>query len=289
MDFQFFSDNWITPFGVVFVAGATLMWWWSRRIADSLAVDTSHIDLLVPLALFAGVIGGGLLTFLTPTDKYLAGDALQTYLRIRFFGMALSGAIAVFIYSRLADFSFRSLLDILALPTIAALFVHRFGCLIAGCCWGDVAVHTDQLAAIADTSLGIQVQTVPWLAGDWVLSAIHFSPGSFPFEQQVALGLIEATAASSLPVHPVQLYEAAGLLIIMLCFWRVPLDKYPRGTLAAVIVGIYAILRFFLGYVRADGNIVLGNLTMTQIQCAVLFVAALVALTAQSKSRNSIA
>jgi len=289
MNFQFLSDNWVTPFGIIFVAGATLMWWWSRRIAASLNVDTSHIDLLVPLALFAGIVGGGLLTFLTPTDKNLAGDALQTYLRIRFFGMTISGAFLVFVYSRLANFSFRSLLDILALPTIGALFVHRFGCMIAGCCWGDIAVHTEELALMANTSVGIQIQTLPWLAGEWVLSGMQFPPGSFPFEQQVALGLIESTAVASLPVHPVQLYEAVGLLIMMLCFWRTPLDKYPRGSVAALIVGSYAFLRFFLGYVRADGNIVFGNLTMTQIQCVVLLLAALVAFTVQSKSRNSIA
>ena len=94
---------------------------------------------------------------------------------------------------------------------------------------------------------------------------------------------------ASLPVHPVQLYEAAGLLIMMLCFWRTPLDKYPRGAVAAAVAGSYAILLFFLGYVRADGNIVLGNLTMTQLHCIVLLLAALVALTVQSKSRNSTA
>ena len=289
MGFQLISDDWITSFGVIFVAAAILMWWWSRKIAVSLDVDSSHMDLLVPLALFAGVVGGALLTFLAPMDRNLAGEALQTWLRIRFFGMAFSGAIVVFIYSRLANFSFRSLLDILALPTIGALFVHRFGCLVAGCCWGDIAVHTQELAAIADTSLGVQVQTLHWLAGDWFASGIHYSPGTFAFEQHLAMGLIEPAAAASLAVHPVQMYEAFGLLIMMLCFWRTPLDYYPRGTVAATIVGVYAGLRFFLEYIRADGNIVLGNLTMTQVQCVVLLVAALVALTVQSKSRISMA
>jgi prolipoprotein diacylglyceryltransferase len=288
MEFQFLSDNWITPFGVIFVAAGVVMWWWSRKIAVSLDVDSSHMDLLVPLALFAGIVGGTMLTFLTPTDKNLAGEALQTWLRIRFFGMAISGAIAVFIYSRFANFSFRSLLDILALPTIGALFVHRFGCLIAGCCWGDIAVHTQEISAIADTSLGMQIQTLHWLTGEWVVWGIQYPPGSFAYAQQVAMGLIDLTAAASLPVHPVQMYEAAGLLIMMLWFWRTPLDRYPRGTVAATIVGIYAGLRFFLEYLRADGNIVLGNLTMTQIQCVVLLVAALLTLTVQSKSRNAI-
>ncbi len=288
MNFNLFSEKWVTPFGLIFVAGAIVMWWWTRRIAESRDIDTSHIDLLVPLALFSGVIGGVVLTLLTPMDKNLAGEAMQTWLRIRFFGMAFSGAIAVFIYSRLANFSFRSLLDMLALPTLGALFVHRFGCLIAGCCWGDIAAHSEELAAIADTSLGMQVQTLPWLAGDW-LPAIQFSPGTLPFAQQVALGLIEPSAAASLPVHPVQMYEAAGLLILILCFRRIRFEHYPRGSVAAVIIATYAVLRFFLGYVRADGYIVFGNLTIMQLQCIVLFVAASLALIVQSKSRNSIA
>ena len=284
MDFQFISDDWITVFGVIFVMGAIVMWAWSRRIAERQGIDTSHIDLLVPLAILGGIAGGAALTLLTPMDKNLAGEALQTWLRIRFFGMAFSGAIIVFIYSRLTDFSFRSLLDILAMPTIGALFIHRFGCLIAGCCWGDIAVHTNQLAEIADTSVGVQVQTLPWLAGDWVWSGIEFARGSFAFEQQVALGLIAPTASHSLPVHPVQLYEAFGLFLMILCLWRTPVYRYPRGMLAMVVVGLYAFLRFFIGYLRADGNIVFANLTMTQLQCVVLFVGAVGALMTQSKS-----
>ena len=287
MEFQFLSDDWVTPFGIIFVAGVTLLWLWSRRIAVTLGIDASHMDLLVPLAIFAGVVGGVLLTFLTPADKNVAGDVLQTWLRIRFFGMALSGALVVFVYSRLTGLSFRSLLDSFALPTIAALFIHRFGCLLAGCCWGDIAVHTAELTAMAETSIGLQVQTLPWLAGDWVWTGVLFEPGTYPFEQQLALGLIEPTAAHSLPVHPVQMYEALGLLLMVAFFWRLPVNRYPRGTMAIVIVVLYAFLRFFVGYVRADGNIVIANLTMTQIHCIVLFLAASVALIVQSKSRKA--
>ncbi|MBT8144826.1 MAG: prolipoprotein diacylglyceryl transferase [Gammaproteobacteria bacterium] len=286
MAFQFLSDDWITPFGIIFIAGIAVLWFCSRRIATVLGIDASHLDLLVPLAVFTGVVGGVGLTFLTPTDKHVAGEALQTWLRMRFFGMALSGALAVFIYSRVAGLSFRSLLDCLALPTIGALFIHRFGCLLAGCCWGDIAVHTEALAAIADTRVGVQLQTLPWLAGDWVWTSVQFAPGTYPFEQQLALGLVDSTAVHSLPVHPVQIYEALGLLLMLVFFWRSPVNRYPRGMLAMVIVGLYAFLRFFIGYLRADSNIVAANLTMTQIQCVALFIVASLALLVLSKSQD---
>lgn len=289
MDARFLGDAWVTPFGAIFVAACIVMWWWSRRIAASLDIHTSHMDLLVPLALFLGIAGGAALTLLTPSDKNLAGEAMQTWLRIRFFAMAASGAFVVFVYSRIAGFSFRSLLDILAVPTVAALAVHRIGCLIAGCCWGDISVHTDSVDFIANTSIGVQIQTLPWLAGEWVITGIQFAPGSFPYEQQVALGLIAADAASSLPVHPVQIYEAVLLAILIGFVRRVPLDRYPRGTVAAYVTGAYAVIRFLLEYLRADGNIVVGNLTMPQLQCVALLAAASMALMVQSKSRNSIA
>ncbi len=30
-------------------------------------------------------------------------------------------------------------------------------------------------------------------------------------------------------------------------------------------------MRFFIGYLRADGTVILGNLTITQLQCILLF------------------
>lgn len=286
MQYQFLSDNVVTPFGILFIAAAILMWWWARRNAAAAGTDTSHVDLLVPLALFAGFAGGALLTLLSPDDKSIAGDALQTSLRIRLFAMVISGTIAVFIYSRLTKQSFRGLLEILALPTLAGLLVHRFGCFIAGCCFGDISVHTDELALIAGTDIGNQVQTLPWLAGEWVRTGIEYSPGTLPYQQQLALGLIDPAATSSLPVHPVQLYEITVLAVILLVARRIRFEHYPEGTLALYAIGSYAFVRFFLGYLRAADNMAIANLTTIQIQCVALLAFAGVAFTLQSKSRN---
>lgn len=289
MDAFFFGDSWITPFGIIFVLSGVIMWWGTRRNAVHVDIDTSHIDLLVPLAIFTGVIGGALLTVFTPNDRYLAGEALQTWLRIRLFGMATAGAVAVFVYSRLNDFSFRSLLDLLALPTVAALAVHRVGCFLAGCCWGDISVHSNELFLLSQSALGLQVQTLPWLAGDWVVWAAQYPPETFAFQQQVALGLISADAASSLPVHPVQLYEAALLVGLMLLVRKLPLNHFPRGTIAAYVAAGYAFIRFLLEFLRADANLVIGPLTMPQVQCVLLLIAVAVALKVQSNFRRRIA
>jgi prolipoprotein diacylglyceryltransferase len=149
---------------------------------------------------------------------------------------------------------------------MAALMIHRFGCFLAGCCWGDIVSHE------AKTSLATQVQTLPFLNS--LSGSVQYPPGSLPFEQHVALGLIEPSALASLPVVPVQLYEAALLFVVLLALWRFPWRKYPQGTLVVLVTCAYAILRFFIEYLRADGSIVVGNLTVTQLQCLLLLSSA---------------
>jgi phosphatidylglycerol:prolipoprotein diacylglycerol transferase len=197
-----------------------------------------------------------------PMDHMVAGEAMNHGIRIRLFGMLGTGAIGVFIYCRITGLSFRRVLDIFALPTLTGLMIHRVGCHFAGCCWGDIVggAHAGELAT--------QVQTTSFLES--VISGIQYPPGSLPFDQHVALGMIEPDALASLPVYPVQLYEVALLAVLILLLYRVSRRRAPPGTLAVLTIVGYAVMRFFIGYLRADGHIVLGNLTITQLQCILL-------------------
>lgn len=266
------TEHLVTMFGVLFVAALLLLWWLARRNAIRAAIEPSHIDLLLPLAIVGGIVGGTLLSLLMPDDRQVAGEMLQVDTRIRLFGLVSSGAVIVYLYSRASKLSFRALLDVLALPSIAALIVHRFGCFLAGCCWGDISVTDPWLSSIATTAVGQQVQTLPWLAGDWVRTGVSYGPGTFPFQQQLAIGLLDATATRSLPVHPVQLYEAALLGVFLLLTARLPLHRYRPGSIAALTILAYALMRFVVEFLRADGNIIIGLLTATQLQCIVLLV-----------------
>lgn len=263
---HFDSDIWITPFGLIFITAIMIAWAYARRNAAISGTDVSHVDLLMPIVLVVGVAGGTVVAIFMPMDHMVAGEMMNHGVRIRLFGMLATGAVAVFIYSRLLRLSFRHLLDIFALPTLVGLMIHRVGCFLAGCCWGDVVSHE------STGGFASQVQTIPFLNN--LTSGVQYPPGSLPFEQHFALGLIESGAMASLPVVPVQLYEAALLLIIVLALWRFPWREYPRGTLVVIVTCIYALMRFFVEYMRADGHIVLGNLTVTQLQCLLLLFSA---------------
>lgn len=259
---HFGSLTWVTPFGLIFLAAIVIAWWLSRRNAISIDIDGSHVDLLVPLTIIVGVAGGVLLSLAMPMDRMIAGELMQTGVRVRLFGLLGTAAVAMFVYSRIVKLSFRRLLDVFALPTVAGLMIHRVGCFLAGCCWGDL-VATEQAPGI-----GSQLQTLPFLAG--LSSGVQYRPGSLPYEQHLVLGLIEPNALASLPVYPVQLYEGALLFILLLALWRFPWRCFEHGLLTVLVICAYACIRFFIEYLRADGSIVLGNLTVTQIQCLFL-------------------
>ena len=261
---HFDSNTWVTPFGLIFLAAIFIAWLLARRNAISINIDGSHIDLLIPVTIIVGIAGGTGLSLLMPMDQMIAGEMMQTGVRVRLFGMLATGAGALFIYSRIVKLSFRRLLDVFALPTLAGLMIHRIGCFLAGCCWGDI------VSSEHSTDFASQVQTLPFLSG--LSGGVGYPPGSLPYEQHLALGLIEPNALASLPVYPVQLYEGALLLVLLLALWRLSWRRIPGGVLAVVVVCAYALLRFFIEYLRADGPIVLGNMTVTQLQCLLLLL-----------------
>ena len=261
---HFDNTAWVTPFGLIFIAAIVAAWAYARRNAGLAAIDSSHVDLLVPITLIVGIAGGTVIAFFMPMDHMVAGEAMNHGIRIRLFGMLATGSVAIFVYSRLQSLSFRGLMDVFALPTLVGLMIHRFGCFLAGCCWGDVLTEN------AVGKLAIQVQTVPMISD--LTASVQYPPGSLPFEQHVALGLIGPDAVASLPVIPVQLYEAALLFIMLLLLWRFPWRRFPPGTLAVIVTCSYAFMRFFVEFLRADGHIVAANLTVTQIQCLLLLL-----------------
>jgi phosphatidylglycerol:prolipoprotein diacylglycerol transferase len=233
-------------------------------------LDPSHIDLVVPLVMVGAGLGTRLLAMCDPADRELAGTLLTAPARSRVFGLLFGGCVTLLAYARVGRLPFGRLVDVLAIPAALFLAIVRLGCLLGGCCWGDVAVPPGA-HALVEGDLLRQVETVPWLSGRWAPS-IRFAAGSFAHAQHVALGLVPADAPS-LPVHPVQVYEAALLVLLI---WAVgrrePGWRGSPGRAASAMVLGYTALRFVTEFLRADNRLVLSVLTMPQMMC--LLVAA---------------
>ncbi|MFW2388595.1 MAG: prolipoprotein diacylglyceryl transferase [Polyangiales bacterium] len=130
-------------------------------------------------------------------------------------------------------------MDIAAISISLGLVFGRLGCFLGGCCFG---VHTEH-------PIGV--------------SFPPFSPAS---ESQWREGALEGPHLASLPVHPTQLYEALGCLLITvaLLFWLRPRKRFD-GQLIVAFIGSYAILRFVLEYWRADERGELLGLSTSQL------------------------
>jgi phosphatidylglycerol:prolipoprotein diacylglycerol transferase len=161
-------------------------------------------------------------------------------------GVYLGGFIAALVAARWQHLSPTQLLDCAAPATAAGLALGRTGCFLNGCCFGEIS-------------------ELPW--------AVRYPEGSAPQLAQAAAGMI-GPAEASLPVHPVQLYEAAYGVALFLLLWRLRRARMPDGALVAVFFLLYPLGRFFSEMLRGDARPEIGGLSLPQVFCAVAVVTA---------------
>jgi len=142
-----------------------------------------------------------------------------------FYTGALAALGAMYAGCRLARLSPWPLLDAVCLYLPLGHAFGRLGCFFGGCCFG----------APTDSACGVR-----------------FPAGSPAFLQHKSQGLLPDGAVASLPVHPSQLYETAGNLVLFALLLLVRRRPQPPGRLTALYLAGYATLRFTLEFWRGD-------------------------------------
>ena len=204
--------------------------WWdlkARKLASGRhTTGTLFLDLYLYLA--AGVIVGGRALFVLTTPEVYLADPLRAFAPeasgFVFFGSFLGMALALWIYARRRDLAPGVVFDVVATWTPIAHVGGRLGCFLAGCCYG------------APTDL-------PW--------GVSFPDRAIAFEDPA----IPHLGAHTVPLHPAQLYEAAGLaalaaVLIVARLRRVP----PPWRQASGYATGYGVLRLALELVRGDAD-----------------------------------
>jgi phosphatidylglycerol:prolipoprotein diacylglycerol transferase len=145
---------------------------------------------------------------------------------LAYYGGLVGGTWGVAMIARRDHLPLRKVADVTAMGVAMGLFFGRLGCFLAGCCYGEV------------TALAVGTRFPAW------------SPAS---EGQFRAGLLAHPGLRSLPVHPTQLYEAAGCLLISLLLSRWgPRNKRFDGQVALLALLLYAGLRSAIELVRDD-------------------------------------
>jgi phosphatidylglycerol:prolipoprotein diacylglycerol transferase len=114
------------------------------------------------------------------------------------------------------------------IPSVAlGQFFGRIGCFAAGCCWGD-AVSAD----------------FPF--------AVQFPPDSLAYNTMQRTGVIGFDAPATIHVHPVQMYESFGALVIFFILVFVRTRKRFHGQVLLTYLFLYPIMRSSLELLRGD-------------------------------------
>ena len=175
-----------------------------------------------------------------------------------FYGGLIGGGLALFIYLTVCRLPLLIVADAAAPYVALGEAITRVGCFLNGCCWG--------------------MPSSMW----W---AIAFPRGSYPFDQQLADGLISSSAHESLPVHPTQLYMVFGLLAVFVILKLAGRRGHPAGRTAVLYLFLYGIVRFAVESFRGDSVRSLAGMTVSQGISLLLAATGLALFTAIAVSR----
>jgi phosphatidylglycerol:prolipoprotein diacylglycerol transferase len=214
----------VFTYGALIALGGVLSaaFWRSRRAAMGLRKD-DDFWLLLNVILLGGFIGGRLL-FLLEYVPFSRGDLARSAFSFNQ-GFSVLGAfggvtLGLWLFCRRLNLEFARLLDYVSLAAPFWHFLGRLGCLAAGCCYGRPA-------------------SLPW---------------AVTFTDPRCLVAREFLGRS---LHPTQLYEAFGELLIGALLYRFalpPLERgrLPPGTLSGWYFVSYGMLRFSIEFFRGD-------------------------------------
>ena len=138
----------------------------------------------------------------------------------------LGGIVGLFAGLLLAKTWLRSnrpVLDHFAIALPIAMAISRIGCLMSGCCFGTVT-------------------KLPW--------GIVYGTSSKVYAAQLSNGVVNFHDRVSAIVHPIQVYELLGCLLIAFLVWVSRKYWKADGSMFLFSVLCYALLRFLVEFIR---------------------------------------
>lgn len=201
--------------GVAFLLGILLL----RRRAPTYGIDgETAIDMGIWLIL-SGLFGAKVLLLVVEGPGYYLTSfhGLLELFRAGgvFYGGLLGALVAALFFVKVKKVPFLAFADAAAPAIALGQAIGRLGCLAAGCCWGRQCSE-------------------PW--------AITFTNPKAGANVGVPLGV---------PIHPTQLYECFGLLVLVGLILAFGKGRVPGRTFSIYLIGA-AILRFTVEIFRGD-------------------------------------
>lgn len=221
-------------YGVAIAVAFLVAIWIGTRTAARTGLDADKVRDLCFWLLVSSLVGSRLLFLVTNIPDYVrlcrvehdCTRALRLWEGgLVFYGGFFAALATGWWYMRRHAMPFLRVADVLA-PTVAlGHFFGRLGCFAAGCCWG-------------------RETTAAW--------AVRFPPSSVAYQDYAARGAIPPNALATPPLHPVQLYEAGGDLLLFALLYLLGRRKRFDGEVLAAYLAGYGALRFVVELFRGD-------------------------------------
>lgn len=232
-DFGFIK---IYSYGVLLALGFFISLWLGHREALRAGLDSEQILSPIAISGFSGIFGAKLLYVVVQagTGQSFFDPVLWFGSGLVFYGVPLVAFPVFFFLVKRNNLPAWKLLDIICICFIPAQCLGRIGCFLAGCC--------------------------------------HGCPTTGPLGVRFTSPFADLTARLQY-VHPVQLYESFGLLVLFLFLFRLRRKRPADGVATAGYLVGYGLLRFALEFFRGDPGRGEYALLSTSQWISLLFVA----------------
>lgn len=191
-----------------------------------------------------------------------------------YYGGFLGAVAGMLIFARTRGERFWSLSDLIVTSLPIGHALGRIGCLLNGCCYGG--------RCEGPLAVRYPLNSEPWfdhvkeLAGRFAAYLHEFivaPPGPWHEWVSVYPGQAAGLRRRSLPVHPVQIYEAAANVVLYVLLVHAYRHRRREGHVTALYFLGYGIVRFCLEPLRGDPRMVWGGLSVAQWVSVSVFLA----------------
>ncbi len=210
-------------YGILMAVGVLVLLGWSAlqiRRGAKISFDNMLGAALVGIP--SGIIFARVLHVVDQWEYYvnhpaqmIGGEGLTIY------GAVLGAALGVWLYSRFVKFNFLYVADVITPGIILAQAIGRVGCIINGCCFGEVATN------------------LPW-------GFIYRHADCYAGEYM------------NIPVHPTQAYEIIFLMLLFSVILIFRSRFKPAGAQFLFYLGMYGLWRIGVGFLRINEPFLFG-------------------------------
>lgn len=227
---------------------------YAKRRVKTLNFPAEHFDTIIIFAIFGAIIGGRLSHFIFWDTALFLQNPLSLF-KLWMGGISVTGGVGggictAWLVTKKKNISFGHFMAVTTPTILLGQAVGRLGCFLNGDAFGTAS-------------------NMPWAVsfpryGYAIPGFEQFKDASgFAWKWAYNQGLVGPMSDKSVPLHPTQLYEGFYdiLLMIVIIVLINYLYKNKKSMLSIVFIhtGGYAIIRFFIEFIRADRSGMLTN------------------------------